>query len=58
MNLILDIAGTSVEQCEIRYREMKGRTQHDRNSGEIFSAEFITADCTKVGVLVRGSFTH
>ncbi|XP_048770806.2 mRNA cap guanine-N7 methyltransferase-like [Ostrea edulis] len=43
-----DIAGTSVEQCEIRYREMKGRTQHDRNSGEIFSAEFITADCTKV----------
>jgi mRNA (guanine-N7-)-methyltransferase len=43
-----DIAETSVEQCEIRYREMKGRTQHDRHSGEIFSAEFITADCTKV----------
>nr|XP_022343188.1 mRNA cap guanine-N7 methyltransferase-like [Crassostrea virginica]XP_022343189.1 mRNA cap guanine-N7 methyltransferase-like [Crassostrea virginica] len=43
-----DIAGTSVEQCEVRYREMMGRGHHDRYAGETFSAEFITADCTKV----------
>ncbi|XP_061166649.1 mRNA cap guanine-N7 methyltransferase-like [Saccostrea echinata] len=49
-----DIAGTSVEQCESRYREMIGRIQHDRHSGEMFSAEFITADCTKVQL--RGKY--
>lgn len=51
--LIVDIAGTSVEQCEVRYREMMGRGHHDRYAGETFSAEFITADCTKVIRQVR-----
>lgn len=46
--LLSDIAGTSVEQCEVRYREMMGRGHQDRQSGGMFTAEFITADCTKV----------
>lgn len=45
-----DIAGTSVEQCEVRYREMMGRGHQDRQSGGMFTAEFITADCTKVRI--------
>lgn len=39
-----DIAGTSVEQSESRYRDMRGR---ERYSERVFAAEFITADCTK-----------
>ncbi|KAH9490360.1 hypothetical protein Btru_041584 [Bulinus truncatus] len=37
-----DIAETSVEQSEVRYRQ---NVQRERN--RIFSAEFIVADCTK-----------
>lgn len=39
-----DIAGVSVEQCQIRYEEMKRKSHYNE---KIFSAEFITADCTK-----------
>ncbi len=39
-----DIAGTSVEQAESRYRDMRGRRG---GGGRLFTAEFITADCTK-----------
>ncbi|KAM9838760.1 mRNA cap guanine-N(7) methyltransferase isoform 1-T3 [Aulostomus maculatus] len=39
-----DIAAVSVEQCESRYEEMKRRSHTNE---KIFSAQFITADCTK-----------
>ena len=42
--LYADIAGTSVEQCEDRYKENRAR---DRFAPS-YEAEFITADCTKV----------
>ncbi|XP_053718861.1 mRNA cap guanine-N7 methyltransferase [Synchiropus splendidus] len=38
-----DIAGVSVEQCQSRYEDMQRRGRRD----DIFSAQFITADCTK-----------
>lgn len=41
--LLPDIAAVSVEQCQSRYEDMK-RHSHER----LFSAQFITADCTKV----------
>jgi len=47
LNFIADIAGTSVEQSEGRYNDMIKR---ERYPDRIFKAEFITADCTKVGV--------
>lgn len=45
-----DIAATSVEQCETRYRDM-GQRGRGRGSfqDKRFDAEFIVADCTKVG---------
>ena len=46
--LLADIAATSVEQCEGRYKEMAERAKHERGSHRTFQAEFITADCTKV----------
>ncbi|XP_041375573.1 mRNA cap guanine-N7 methyltransferase-like [Gigantopelta aegis] len=42
-----DIAATSVEQCESRYKEMLQRSERDRYPQKVFSAEFIVADCTK-----------
>uniref|UniRef100_A0A3P9A4Z0 mRNA cap guanine-N(7) methyltransferase n=1 Tax=Esox lucius TaxID=8010 RepID=A0A3P9A4Z0_ESOLU len=39
-----DIAAVSVEQCQGRYEDMKKRGHHNER---IFSAEFITADCSK-----------
>lgn len=38
-----DIADVSVQQCQQRYEDMKNR----RDGDQIFSAEFITADCSK-----------
>ncbi|XP_008069661.1 mRNA cap guanine-N7 methyltransferase [Carlito syrichta] len=38
-----DIADVSVKQCQQRYEDMKNR----RDNEHIFSAEFITADCSK-----------
>ncbi len=49
----VDIAGTSVEQCENRYKEMIDRTEKERFQQKLFKSEFITADCTKVWSLLR-----
>ena len=43
-----DIADTSVKQSEERYNEMRNRASNDRYHSKIYSAEFITADLTKV----------
>ncbi|XKL60618.1 hypothetical protein PGB90_007675 [Kerria lacca] len=45
--ICVDVAKISVEQCEQRYNEMKERTFNSKHKN-IFSAEFIVADCTKV----------
>ena len=45
---LTDIAATSVEQCETRFKEMLDRTRRERGPQRIFQAEFITADCSKV----------
>ena len=45
MFLFSDIAGVSVEQCQSRYEEMKRKSHVNE---KIFSAQFITADCSKV----------
>ncbi|KAH6930242.1 hypothetical protein HPB50_012254 [Hyalomma asiaticum] len=42
-----DIAGTSLEHAEERYRELKERHRRQREPGRIFQAEFIEADCTR-----------
>lgn len=42
-----DIAALSLQQCESRFKEMIERTKQERHSNELFTAEFITADCTK-----------
>ncbi|XP_072226761.1 mRNA cap guanine-N(7) methyltransferase [Leuresthes tenuis] len=39
-----DIAAVSVEQCQSRYEDMKRKSHHNER---IFSAQFITADCSK-----------
>ncbi|XP_071356772.1 mRNA cap guanine-N(7) methyltransferase [Trachinotus anak] len=39
-----DIAAVSVEQCQSRYEEMKKKSHANE---KIFSAQFITADCSK-----------
>ncbi|XP_032165910.1 mRNA cap guanine-N7 methyltransferase [Mustela erminea] len=39
-----DIADVSVKQCQQRYEDMKNRC---RDNEYIFSAEFVTADCSK-----------
>ncbi|KAM9340131.1 mRNA cap guanine-N(7) methyltransferase [Symphorus nematophorus] len=39
-----DIAAVSVEQCQSRYEDMKKKSHANE---KIFSAQFITADCTK-----------
>lgn len=44
-----DIAQVSLEQCQQRYNDMVNRKgSKDRGFAPIFTAEFITADCTKV----------
>ncbi|XP_070149151.1 mRNA cap guanine-N(7) methyltransferase isoform X2 [Polyergus mexicanus] len=44
-----DIAQVSLEQCQQRYNDMVNRKgSKDRGYAPIFTAEFITADCTKV----------
>lgn len=39
--IFADIALVSVQQCQVRYEDLQKRC------GQIYSAEFITADCTK-----------
>ncbi|XP_014471732.1 PREDICTED: mRNA cap guanine-N7 methyltransferase isoform X2 [Dinoponera quadriceps] len=43
-----DIAEVSLEQCQQRYNDMSSRSPNDRGFAPIYTAEFITADCTKV----------
>ncbi|XP_076243622.1 RNA guanine-7 methyltransferase [Calliopsis andreniformis] len=43
-----DLAEVSVEQCQQRYNDMLNRSSNDRGFAPIFTAEFITADCTRV----------
>ncbi|XP_076470206.1 mRNA cap guanine-N(7) methyltransferase-like [Babylonia areolata] len=44
----VDIAATSVEQCESRYRDMANRGRGRGNfSDKMFQAQFLVADCTK-----------
>uniref|UniRef100_A0A131YLM5 mRNA cap guanine-N(7) methyltransferase n=1 Tax=Rhipicephalus appendiculatus TaxID=34631 RepID=A0A131YLM5_RHIAP len=43
-----DIAGTSLQHAEERFRELKERHRRQREPGRIFQAEFIEADCTRV----------
>lgn len=43
--LFSDMAAVSVEQCQVRYEEMKRKSYVN---DKIFTAQFITADCAKV----------
>ncbi|KAJ4442161.1 hypothetical protein ANN_12027, partial [Periplaneta americana] len=43
-----DIAEVSVEQCQTRYNELQNRSRNDRGFAPVFTAEFLSADCTKV----------
>lgn len=43
-----DIADVSVKQCENRYKDISNQSGRDRGFTPLFTAEFITADCTKV----------
>jgi mRNA (guanine-N7-)-methyltransferase len=49
-----DIAEVSVEQCKERYSNMVGGGQNRRNEKR-FTADFITADCSKVTEAKRNS---
>uniref|UniRef100_A0A914W1V4 mRNA cap guanine-N(7) methyltransferase n=1 Tax=Plectus sambesii TaxID=2011161 RepID=A0A914W1V4_9BILA len=42
-----DIAEVSLAQCEDRYREMLDRAKQERRQNDLFTAEFISADCSK-----------
>lgn len=42
-----DIASVSLEHCQTRYTDMLQRNDRDRNSTNIYSVEYIAADCTK-----------
>ena len=46
-----DIAEVSVEQCQTRYNDLQNRSKHERGFAPVFSAEFISGDCTKVSVM-------
>uniref|UniRef100_A0A4W5NHF0 mRNA (guanine-N(7))-methyltransferase n=1 Tax=Hucho hucho TaxID=62062 RepID=A0A4W5NHF0_9TELE len=50
-----DIAAVSVEQCQVRYEYMRKRGHPNER---IFSAEFITADCTKVHTDTPSLYTY
>ncbi|KAJ9596553.1 hypothetical protein L9F63_012425, partial [Diploptera punctata] len=43
-----DIAEVSVEQCQNRYNDLQNRSRNERGFAPVFTAEFISADCTKV----------
>lgn len=49
--MLTDIAQTSVEQAKDRYIEQVQRNNSNRYPQNLFSAEFIAADCSKVGFL-------
>ncbi|KAK9888580.1 hypothetical protein WA026_000819 [Henosepilachna vigintioctopunctata] len=43
-----DIAAVSLEQCKNRYSDMKERSARDRNGGNLYTIEYISADCSRV----------
>ena len=45
---VVDIAGTSVDQARERYADMVKRGEQERRPQDVFSVQFITADCSKV----------
>jgi len=45
-----DIAEVSVEQCQARYNDLQNRSRNERGFAPVFTAEFISADCTKVSI--------
>ena len=49
---LIDIAKVSVEQCEERYKELKKTHETRRYRDPLFQPEFITADCSKVSLLM------
>ncbi|XP_067002666.1 mRNA cap guanine-N7 methyltransferase [Anabrus simplex] len=48
-----DLAATSMEQCQNRYHDLLNRSRYERGFAPVFTAEFITADCTKVRLRER-----
>lgn len=48
-----DIAEVSVEQCQTRYNDLQSRSRNERGFAPVFTAEFISADCTKVRLQER-----
>ncbi|XP_021922510.1 mRNA cap guanine-N7 methyltransferase isoform X2 [Zootermopsis nevadensis] len=48
-----DIAEVSVEQCQVRYNDLQNRSKNERGFAPVFTAEFISADCTKVRLRER-----
>lgn len=43
-----DIASVSLEQCKSRYEDMKTRTSRERYPSNVYSIEYIAADCSRV----------
>ncbi|XP_022902267.2 mRNA cap guanine-N(7) methyltransferase [Onthophagus taurus] len=43
-----DIASVSLDQCKARYDDMKTRNFRDRGPTNLYSIEYIVADCTRV----------
>lgn len=48
-----DIAGTSLQHAQQRYRELEERHRRQHERGSMFRAEFIEADCTRVRLTER-----
>uniref|UniRef100_A0A0L8H063 mRNA (guanine-N(7))-methyltransferase n=2 Tax=Octopus bimaculoides TaxID=37653 RepID=A0A0L8H063_OCTBM len=46
-SVLIDIASTSVEQSEARFKDIVERNQNSKRREQIFDAEFITADVSK-----------
>lgn len=44
----VDLAETSVKQCQKRFEDIQDRMRRDRSFQRCFTAEFIPADCTKM----------
>lgn len=56
-----DVAEVSLEQCRDRYNDVLRKNSRDRTFSPLFTAEFVTADCTKVKdthVFVYTLFLH
>ncbi|XP_020287348.1 mRNA cap guanine-N7 methyltransferase isoform X2 [Pseudomyrmex gracilis] len=48
-----DVAEVSLEQCQDRYNDVLKKSSRDRTFSPLFTAEFVTADCTKVRLRER-----